>query len=102
VAPDKELRNIDWRSIQEQMLDAVLLLAHRVSGLGVESELMRASPNFDDDTPRFVALSAEALDFVNTFRAALDNPSSAPTTAASCWSSPTSARKPCKRFASGR
>ena len=74
VAPDKELRNIDWRSIQEQMLDAVLLLAHRVSGLGVESELMRASPNFDDDTPRFVALSAEALDFVNTFRAALDNP----------------------------
>src|SRR5574343_1866528 len=74
VAPDRELRNIDWRSIQEQMLDAVLLLAHRVSGLGVESELMRASPNFEDATPRFVALSAEALDFVNTFRAALDNP----------------------------
>ena len=56
------------------MLDAVLLLAHRVSGLGVESELMRASPNFDDDTPRFVALSAEALDFVNTFRAAPRQP----------------------------
>jgi len=74
VAPDRELRNIDWRSIQEQMLDAVLLLAHRVSGLGVESELMRASPNFDDDTPRFVALSAEALDFVNAFRAALNDP----------------------------
>ncbi len=74
LAPDQELRNIDWRSIQEQMLDAILLLAHRVSGLGVESELMRASPNFEDATPRFVALSAEALDFVNTFRAALDNP----------------------------
>src|SRR5574343_1541406 len=74
MAPDQELRNIDWRSIQEQMLDAVLLLAHRVSGLGVESELMRASPNFDDDTPRFVALSAEALDFVNAFRAALNDP----------------------------
>ena len=78
MAPDKELRNIDWRSIQEQMLDAVLLLAHRVSGLGVESELMRASPNFDDDTPRFVALSAEALDFVNTFRAALNDPERQP------------------------
>ena len=74
IAPAEELRNIDWRSIQEQMLDAMLLLAHRVSGLGVESELMRASPNFDDDTPRFVALSAEALDFVNAFRAALNEP----------------------------
>ncbi len=78
IAPADELRTIDWRSIQEQMLDAVLLLAHRVSGLGVESELMRASPNFDDDTPRFVALSAEALDFVNAFRAALNDPTQAP------------------------
>jgi site-specific recombinase len=78
IAPAEELRNIDWRSIQEQMLDAVLLLAHRVSGLGVESELMRASPNFDDDTPRFVALSAEALDFVNAFRAALNDPELTP------------------------
>ena len=78
IAPDEELRNIDWRGIQEQMLDAVLLLAHRVSGLGVESELMRASPNFDDDTPRFVALSAEALDFVNAFRAALNEPEQTP------------------------
>ena len=74
IAPADELRTIDWRSIQEQMLDAGLLLAHRVSGLGVESELMRASPSFDDDTPRFVALSAEALDFVNAFRAALSDP----------------------------
>jgi hypothetical protein len=56
-------------AIQEQMLDSVLLLAHRVSGLGVDSELMRASPDFDDHTPRFVALSAEAIDFVNAFRA---------------------------------
>ncbi|MBS1145349.1 MAG: putative site-specific recombinase [Proteobacteria bacterium] len=74
LAPAEELRNIDWHGIQAQMLDAVLLLAHRVSGLGVESELMRASPNFDDDTPRFVALSAEALDFVSAFRAALNDP----------------------------
>lgn len=73
MTPDMALHNIDWRGIQEQMLDAVLLLAHRVSGLGVESELMRASTNFDDDTPRFVALSAEALDFVTTFRSALND-----------------------------
>lgn len=74
LAPAEELRNVDWHRIQEQMLDAVLLLAHRISGLGVESELMRASANFDDDTPRFVALSAEALDFVSSFRAALNDP----------------------------
>lgn len=74
VAPADELRSSDWRAIQEQMLDAALLLAHRISGLGVESELMRASPDFDDDRPRFIALSSEALDFVNSFRAALDNP----------------------------
>jgi len=78
IAPAEELRSSDWRSIQEQMLDAVLLLAHRVSGLGVESELMRASPNFDDDRPRFIALSAEALEFVNSFRAALDDPQPQP------------------------
>lgn len=74
VAPAGELRSSDWRSIQEQMLDAVLLLAHRVSGLGVESELMRASPSFDDDRPRFIALSSEALEFATSFRAALADP----------------------------
>lgn len=74
IAPAEELRSIDWRGIQEQVLDATLLLAHRVSGLGVDSELMRAAPDFEDHTPRFVALSAEALDFVNAFRAALNDP----------------------------
>jgi len=74
IAPAGELRSRDWRSIQEQMLDAVLLLAHRVSGLGVDSELMRASPSFDDDRPRFIALSSEALEFANSFRAALAEP----------------------------
>ena len=73
LAPADELHNLDWRGIQEQILDAVLLLAHRISGLGVEAELMRASPSFDDDLPRFVALSAEALDFVNALRASLDD-----------------------------
>ena len=74
LAPGEGLGTVDWRGIQEQILDSVLLLAHRVSGLGVEGELMRASPSFDDDLPCFVALSAEALDFVNALRAALDDP----------------------------
>ncbi|MDP3540319.1 MAG: preprotein translocase subunit TatB [Azonexus sp.] len=77
IAPADQLRNIDWRGIQEQILDAVVLLAHRVSGLGVESELMRASPNFEEATPSFIALSSEALEFVNSFRAALNTPDQA-------------------------
>jgi site-specific recombinase len=76
LLPADELRNLDWRGIVDQILDAVLLLAHRISGLGVEAELMRASPSFEDDLPRFVALSAEALDFVNALRAGLDDAAS--------------------------
>ncbi len=78
LAPEEELRGADWRGIEEQMLDAVLLLAHRISGLGVEGELVRASPGFDADLPCFVALSAEALAFVNKTRAAFDDPAAAP------------------------
>ena len=74
VAPGEELSSSDWHGIQAQILDAVLLLAHRVSGLGVEGELMRASPSFDDDLPCFVALSAEATEFVRAIRATLDDP----------------------------
>jgi site-specific recombinase len=73
AVPKDQLNDIDQRAIQEQMLDAILLLAHRVSGLGVDSELLRASPDFENNTPRFIALSAEALDFVNEFRKALDS-----------------------------
>ncbi|MBV2235465.1 MAG: site-specific recombinase [Sterolibacterium sp.] len=75
ITTASELHDVGWRPIQEQMLDAVLLLAHRISGLGVDSELMRASTNFDDNLPRFVALSAEALDFVNAYRKSLDDAS---------------------------
>ncbi|MDR2838140.1 MAG: site-specific recombinase [Azonexus sp.] len=72
IEPLGEGPDIDWRGVQEQMLDAVLLLAHRVSGLGVESELMRASPDFDDDRPCFIALSAEAQEFTASLRRVLD------------------------------
>lgn len=78
LAPVDELRDIDWRGIEEQMLDAVLLLAHRISGLGIDEELMRASPDFDDHSPRFIALSAEALQFASAYRNALDDPTGSP------------------------
>lgn len=78
ITPSAAEHGIDWRGIQEQMIDAVLLLAHRVSGLGVDDELMRASPDFDDHTPRFIALSAEALEFATSLRRALDDPARQP------------------------
>ena len=75
LAPAEELQSADWAGIRQQMHDAVLLLAHRISGQGVEAELLRASPSLDDDLPCFVALSSEALEFVNP-RASLDDPAS--------------------------
>ncbi len=60
--------------VRDQMLDAILLLAHRVSGVGIEGELMRASANLDADRPRFIAVSAEALDFAASWREAMADP----------------------------
>ena len=69
---DETQDTVNWQVIQQQMLDSILLLAHRVSGLGVDGELLRAAADFDADTPSFMALSAEALDFVNQYRASLE------------------------------
>ncbi len=69
MTPDaSESNQMDWHDLRAQTLDAILLLAHRVSGLGVDNELMRAAPDFDHHTPRFIALSAEALRFADACR----------------------------------
>ncbi|MGE5493032.1 MAG: site-specific recombinase [Actinomycetota bacterium] len=63
VAPADELSGEEWLHIRAEVLEAVLILAHRISGLGVESALLRTSPEFDEYAPRFMALSAVALEF---------------------------------------
>lgn len=63
-----DLPELDWPAIRAQLLDAIVLLAHRISGLGLDSELMRAAPDFALHTPRFIALSAEALELVKHCR----------------------------------
>ncbi len=68
LSQTERVTGIDWGAIREQLLNAILLLAHRVSGLGVDAELMRAAPDFEHHLPRFVALSAEALAFVSQSR----------------------------------
>lgn len=74
LAPADELSGEEWRHIRAEMLEAILVLAHRVSGLGVESELLRASPDFEDYAPRFMRLSAEALEFTRAVAGAAAGP----------------------------
>ena len=69
---EEETGSVDLHRIEAQITDAILLLSHRLSGLGVDDELMRAVPDLDEHTPRFIALSAEALAFVETCRQPAD------------------------------
>ena len=68
VAPSGELSRAEWRAMLEQILEATLLLAQRVAGLGVDSELMRATPDFEGYAPRFIALSTEAHHYAESLR----------------------------------
>jgi len=60
-----------WAAIQEQLLDAALLLAHRVSGLGMDSELIRTSLDLENYAPCFLELANEAHRFTESQRAQL-------------------------------
>ena len=77
VAAGGELGGSNLYPIIDQVLDAILLLAHRISGLGVDGELLRTTPDLDDFRPRFIALSAEALEFTRDVRAHLVDPGQA-------------------------
>lgn len=74
VAPSSELNGITWRGMLEQLLEAALLVAQRVAGLGVESELIRATPDFEGYAPRFIALSTEAHHYAESLRAHFADP----------------------------
>ncbi|MGL4406999.1 MAG: hypothetical protein ACRCTU_01245 [Zoogloea sp.] len=68
---DGGIQQASQSAMTAQILDSILLLSHRVSGLCIEGELMRASPNLEADRPRFIALSAEAFEFVSRWRQSL-------------------------------
>ena len=74
VAPAAELSREEWRGMLDQILEGTLLLAQRVAGLGIDSELMRATPDFDGYAPRFIALSTEAHHFAESLRAHFSDP----------------------------
>jgi len=58
----------------DQMLEALLVVAYRVGGIGVEEEFGRLGPEFAGYAPRFRGLTAAAQRFADAFRAKLDDP----------------------------
>ena len=60
--------------VLDQMLEALLVVAYRVGGIGVEEEFGRLGSEFAGYAPRFRGLTAAAQRFADAFRAKLDDP----------------------------
>lgn len=65
------------RRVVDQMLEALLVVSHRVSALGLEPELVRNHLELMERESPFLAQSVEATRYVNAYRRALDDPSAA-------------------------
>ena len=90
LAPPGGEKGAEWHAILDQFVEAVLLLSHRVSGLGIEPELLRATPDFDTYSPHFLAVAVEAQGFTARIRKRLaqgtaDGPGSTGTAATNPW-----------------
>lgn len=64
------------RQVVDQMLEALLVVSHRVSALGLEPELARNHPDLLERESPFIAQSVAATRFVDGCRRALDDPAS--------------------------
>lgn len=60
--------------VLEQMLEALLVVAYRVGGIGVEAEFGRLGEEFAGYAPRFRGLARAAQRFADAFRAKLQDP----------------------------
>jgi site-specific recombinase len=60
--------------VLDQMLEALLVVAYRVGGIGVEEEFGRLGEEFAGYAPRFRGLASVAQRFVDAFRARLQDP----------------------------
>lgn len=67
-APADEMDAAAWRQLVCEMLDAIRLLAHRVSGLGMDSTLLRASTSLENYTPSFLELPSEAQNYYKSLQ----------------------------------
>ncbi|HPE02355.1 MAG TPA: recombinase [Burkholderiaceae bacterium] len=62
-------------ALTDEMLESTLVLAYRVSGMGIETELKRVGAETESVAPSFRAVAREAQRFVDSQRARLLDPS---------------------------
>jgi site-specific recombinase len=74
LRPSPETGDEALRSVVDQMLEALVVLAHRVSAMGAEPELTRLSPDLLRHESPFFALAAETQRFADAYRRSLDDP----------------------------
>jgi site-specific recombinase len=74
VAGDTEALAPLLAPVFEQMMEALLVLAYRVGGIGVEEEFGRLGEEFAGYAPRFRGLARAAQRFVDALRARLQDP----------------------------
>ena len=69
-----ELEEPLFDEILFQMLDSVVILAHRIAAMGLEQDLLRINPRLTEGESPFIALSVETSRFVERYRLAIDLP----------------------------
>ncbi len=68
-APADKMETRDWHALIHELLDAIRLLAHRVSGLGMDSALLNASTHLENFAPSFLELPSEAQHYYQSLQA---------------------------------
>lgn len=68
-APADEMDTQDWQQLIRELLDAIRLLAHRISGLGMDSTLLNASTHLENFAPSFLELPSEAQHYYQSLHA---------------------------------
>ena len=68
-APADEMERQDWYDLIRELLDAIRLLAHRISGLGMDSALLNASTHLENFAPSFLELPSEAQHYYQSLNA---------------------------------
>ncbi len=77
-APADEMETEDWQQLIRELLDAIRLLAHRVSGLGMDSALLNASTHLENFAPSFLELPSEAQHYYQSLQAHFADPAVPP------------------------
>ena len=73
-APADEMESQDWHQLIRELLDAIRLLAHRISGLGMDSALLNAATHLENFAPSFLELPSEAQHYYQSLQAHFADP----------------------------